>query len=265
MDRQATHSWECGPHCPRCDYLLIGLPEPRCPECGTPFSWAAVSAAARAPRLPIETSRGWRRLLGALHTWLLVLFRPHAFAQRVAGQASLGLATLFALACLLVGLTAVVWRSSAQFWLLDVLVCSGGVWLHIELQSLLFFLVDFRRVGWWHRWLLWRKISLYTTGFVALQCVTSPPVLYLWHRGNFPWLLDGHTWTWLQSIWPDWNYLWPDVVRGVAFYWWLAVLLIIVTVHLRCRWSLLIILPAMPVILILLCSLLWIVLPPLMK
>jgi hypothetical protein len=25
------------PRCERCDYLLIGLPEPRCPECGEPF------------------------------------------------------------------------------------------------------------------------------------------------------------------------------------------------------------------------------------
>ncbi len=24
-------------HCRECGYLLIGLPEPRCPECGTPF------------------------------------------------------------------------------------------------------------------------------------------------------------------------------------------------------------------------------------
>jgi hypothetical protein len=27
------------PTCVRCGYLLIGLPEPRCPECGTPFHW----------------------------------------------------------------------------------------------------------------------------------------------------------------------------------------------------------------------------------
>jgi hypothetical protein len=27
------------PTCVRCGYLLIGLPEPRCPECGTPFRW----------------------------------------------------------------------------------------------------------------------------------------------------------------------------------------------------------------------------------
>jgi len=26
------------PRCRRCGYLLRGLPEPRCPECGTPFS-----------------------------------------------------------------------------------------------------------------------------------------------------------------------------------------------------------------------------------
>ncbi len=25
-------------HCPQCDYILFGLPEPRCPECGRPFT-----------------------------------------------------------------------------------------------------------------------------------------------------------------------------------------------------------------------------------
>lgn len=33
-------------HCTHCGYLLRGLPEPRCPECGTPF---ADVAATRCP------------------------------------------------------------------------------------------------------------------------------------------------------------------------------------------------------------------------
>jgi hypothetical protein len=30
------------PTCRRCHYFLTGLPEQRCPECGTPFSWKEV-------------------------------------------------------------------------------------------------------------------------------------------------------------------------------------------------------------------------------
>jgi hypothetical protein len=38
--------------CPNCGYLLIGLPEPRCPECGTGFDPAVVQAA-------IEDEQDW--------------------------------------------------------------------------------------------------------------------------------------------------------------------------------------------------------------
>ena len=30
------------PTCRKCGYILIGLPETRCPECGSPFSWSEV-------------------------------------------------------------------------------------------------------------------------------------------------------------------------------------------------------------------------------
>jgi len=30
------------PTCRKCSYILIGLPEDRCPECGTPFKWKEV-------------------------------------------------------------------------------------------------------------------------------------------------------------------------------------------------------------------------------
>ena len=49
----------CVPRCPRCDYILIGLPGNRCPECGEPFDWEEVLAVARRPRLSLEQSRGW--------------------------------------------------------------------------------------------------------------------------------------------------------------------------------------------------------------
>src|SRR6266699_218984 len=40
---------QANPHprlcCPKCDYNLHGLTEPRCPECGTPFEWAEMLEA----------------------------------------------------------------------------------------------------------------------------------------------------------------------------------------------------------------------------
>jgi len=65
------------PRCRRCGYILIGLPEPRCPECATPFDPDA-PAAATPPgltflqRWSIATGAIW-----ALGAWALAgAFRP---------------------------------------------------------------------------------------------------------------------------------------------------------------------------------------------
>lgn len=41
-------------HCTECGYDLRGLPEPRCPECGTPFDPDDVDAEDEEPPLPAE-------------------------------------------------------------------------------------------------------------------------------------------------------------------------------------------------------------------
>jgi hypothetical protein len=46
------------PTCPRCDYDLRGLPEDRCPECGTEFRWDEVRK---------RTSRIWGLVLRLHH------------------------------------------------------------------------------------------------------------------------------------------------------------------------------------------------------
>lgn len=58
------------PQCSRCGYLLIGLPEPRCPECGTPFTPGAEPTSA-APRLTFV--QRWcvtTGVIGAFIVWL---------------------------------------------------------------------------------------------------------------------------------------------------------------------------------------------------
>ena len=37
------HFWQLEGRCTRCGYLLTGLAEPRCPECGTPFDPALLA------------------------------------------------------------------------------------------------------------------------------------------------------------------------------------------------------------------------------
>jgi hypothetical protein len=42
--RRLSKTSEIGPTCERCGYLLIGLVEPRCPECGEPFPKESVDS-----------------------------------------------------------------------------------------------------------------------------------------------------------------------------------------------------------------------------
>jgi hypothetical protein len=237
------------PRCLECGYLLIGLPQERCPECGTAFTWAEVIAAAGRRGLPIEEGRGWRRLTGALLTWLLVLFRPIAFARRVDRYASLGLATLFAMACVAVGV-GLSWLFVSPDFVRRPLTTGWavGVLVHIELQSLLFLLVDLRWQGRWRQWMTWRKVSLYTTAFVALEWYCGPPMLVSYGEANFHWFLD-------MSCWESWEPAVPfpplfvrqgELQRGAAYHWWLVVLIVILAVRLKRKWTLLVILLALP-------------------
>lgn len=62
-------------HCPHCDYLLRGLPEPRCPECGQPFDRGRLLVQQYVER---QGSRERRRRLATLAIVILslVLFKP---------------------------------------------------------------------------------------------------------------------------------------------------------------------------------------------
>jgi len=43
-------------HCPQCDYNLFGLPEPRCPECGRPFTPDEIGATNADQFIPSQGS-----------------------------------------------------------------------------------------------------------------------------------------------------------------------------------------------------------------
>ncbi len=237
------------PRCPECDYILIGLPGNRCPECGGAFDWEAVLAVARRPRLPIEASRGWGRLRGALGTWLLVLFRPRTFALRLTEKSSTGLATAFAAGCVLIGLGGFLAVFGEGDALQLLLAWPVGIWVHVECQSVLFFLLDLRWSNRLRRWLLWRKVSLYTTAFVALEWVTGPPLLNGYRDAwNFAWILDPDSWHLPRRWWPFASGDLPGLLLTVMYYWWLVVLLVVVGRHLRRKWLLPVVLVVVPVI-----------------
>jgi hypothetical protein len=109
------------PTCRKCSYILTGLPEDRCPECGTPFTWKEVRK--RASR-----------------TWTLTLRLRHANQDATTGIV-LGLAGWFVLGFVrLIG-----WYTA---WKLTTLLAFLVAFLTIVLGSQV---LNIRRVPKWAR------------------------------------------------------------------------------------------------------------------
>lgn len=69
-------------HCPKCDYDLSGLHEPRCPECGFEFNLDELrSRYGKEPQpvVPWDLDRSPRTMLT---TWIEVAFSPRGLARR---------------------------------------------------------------------------------------------------------------------------------------------------------------------------------------
>ncbi len=234
------------PRCLRCHYILVGLPSDRCPECGTLIDWAAVRNATHHPPLPIERARGWRRWWGAVQTWALVLFHPRRTARSISEDTSTFWATVFALGCMGLavgghGLLSDFDRGALAGWV-------AGVWFHVECQSLLFLLLEFRAESWWRRWKMWRNVSLLTTAFVVLDIPAGPPLLGLpLTTANFPWPLDPSTWD-PNKWWPLRNIDVGELLCGITYYWWMIVLTTIVWLRLRRKWVILVIVVTLPLV-----------------
>lgn len=231
------------PRCPHCDYILLGLDSARCPECGTAIDWDFVTTATQRGRLPSEYHVGWQRWRGFGETWLLILFRPRHFAERLSERSPTWVSMAFAIVCMAVGITInslLGFDRLAEGW---VLAWVYGVLIHNELQSLLFLLADFRAHRWVRQWAQWRKLSYYTTAFVTLDVVAGPPVFHSYTEANFAWPFDT---SWWQSL-ADFSLeaLW-GAFRAVAYYWWMVVLTICLWIRLRRKWAILVILVLMP-------------------
>lgn len=76
------------PCCPRCDHILVGITQPRCPECGTPIAPADFADLGRlVPGPPWERRRYIGRFRAFWATALLFLFRPRRALSRLQGAA----------------------------------------------------------------------------------------------------------------------------------------------------------------------------------
>ncbi|MBI4581354.1 MAG: hypothetical protein HY718_16755 [Planctomycetes bacterium] len=93
------------PTCKKCSYNLTGLPEERCPECGTPFTWREVrKRVARVwgltLRLRYANEDARTGLIMALSGWFSI-----GFGHLVGGGFILGIMKIIAF---LAGLMAVI-------------------------------------------------------------------------------------------------------------------------------------------------------------
>jgi hypothetical protein len=77
--------WDALPEdipCPRCEYNLRMLPQPRCPECGLKFAWAEVIESAKLAAICPHFEYQWRQRPVRSFLWTVwQLVRPWRFWQ----------------------------------------------------------------------------------------------------------------------------------------------------------------------------------------
>jgi len=169
------------PRCPYCEYIVAGLPQPRCPECGAAFTWdEARRSGTSPPAIAFERARGARKLPAFLVTWLTVMFAPWVFARQAAGRIDGRHALAFGGACF-----AFTWLA-----MIDALVGSGGADLsfmiawgtaalaQILAQTLVLYAIDVPH----HRPAraslgFWLAIGGYTSAVMTTEIFHGPPPL----------------------------------------------------------------------------------------
>jgi len=170
-------SRESGLKCPRCNYDLTGLPQPRCPECGDSFDWNTI-AANRRPSIAFERHHGVRRVAGFLSTWLCILILPIRFAKQAAQSASPRAGIGFGLSCF--AFTPAAWffgGSDVAFfaaWYAGALVC-------IALETAMLGTLDWvnlrRHPG--KTLCFWLAMGGYTSAIVPTEIGAGPPAMLL--------------------------------------------------------------------------------------
>lgn len=112
--------------CPHCTYLLQGLPEPRCPECGQPFDRGRLLVeqyvTREAPSWQAHPTRRKRAALLAVAAFALIVARPVGeyllILLRGSGPALWSQIELYGRICTVVG--ALLFAGMAMFGLLEI-------------------------------------------------------------------------------------------------------------------------------------------------
>src|SRR5262245_26745377 len=84
------------PACPRCAHLLVGIANPRCPECGSELlaeDWADLNRLIACP--PWELRRYYGQFRSYLRTLFAFLLRPRGAMRSLQGPAHVRDAVVF--------------------------------------------------------------------------------------------------------------------------------------------------------------------------
>jgi hypothetical protein len=214
------------PRCTHCDYIVLGLAEDRCPECGQTIDWSHAfdDTEQRRPGSPVYQARGWRRIPATLLTVLLMLFRPITFARRLRWDEPIWPAVAVAVLASLAIASSLTTREQKS--------CIAGILACVLLNCLAFSLIGLSRsasLRWWQRLRLFAVVSAYGTCFVAAWPLTGPPAV-CYTEAEFLWPID----RFLDRISKLTD---PDFLgRTLIFYWWWAILLAVAFTRIRPRW-----------------------------
>lgn len=165
------------PRCPNCDYIVAGLPQTRCPECGKEFTWEQAWASAGVlPQIAFEKAKGWGRFAGFARTWFAVLFLPWVFARQAAKRIELRIGLIFGAVCFLFCWISTILPDPAPPNFIATWTITGAV--HVLVQTLLLFGLDWPH---WRKWkeslAFWLAIGGYTSAIVVTEIIYGPPLV----------------------------------------------------------------------------------------
>lgn len=221
------------PRCTHCDYIVLGLPDDLCPECGRVIDWGRAydDDEQRRRGSPARDTSFGANIVRAVPAALLMLFRPITFARRLRWDEPIAPAVLIAAAAY-----AISFPRASQLDLFPAVMAGSLACMLIN--SLAFATIGLGReapLRWHQRLRLSALVSLYSTCFVAAWTLTDPPLVN-GPSANFLWLFDAR-------LANEAGFL----ARTLIFYWWWAILIVFASGRLRPRWRAAMFIPIPPI------------------
>lgn len=226
------------PRCTHCDYIVLGLPDDLCPECGRAIDWGRAydDDEQRRRGSPARNTSFVINIVRSIPAVLLMLFRPITFARRLRWDEPIAPAFLIAAAAYAI-LSPKICRAEFRAVIAGTLAC-------MLVNSLAFATIGLGReapLRWHQRLRLFALVSLYSTCFVAAWPLTDPPLVNGPSAG-FLWLFDDPLEKFARLITEA-----EFFGRTLIFYWWWAILVVFASVRLRARWRAAMFIPVPPI------------------